>query len=91
MAYGGGAPTKPFASLPDAVESYVHNLNIHRGYAGFRELRARMRIDGRIPDGFELARELTRYSERGLDYVRDVRGLIRVNKLGPLDRARLDG
>jgi Bax protein len=91
MAYGGGAPTKPFASLPDAVESYVHNLNIHRGYAGFREQRAKMRADGEVPDGFELARELSRYSERRLDYVRDVRGLIRANNLRPLDRARLDG
>jgi len=91
MAYGGGAPTKPFASLAEAVESYVHNLNIHRAYSGFRELRSKMRAEGQIPDGFELARELTRYSERRLDYVRDVRGLIRANNLKPFDRARLDG
>jgi Bax protein len=91
MAYGGGAPTKPFASLGDAVESYTHNLNIHRAYAGFREQRAKMRADGQVPDGFELARELTRYSERRADYVRDLRGLIRANNLRPFDRARLDG
>jgi Bax protein len=91
MAYGGGAPTKPFDSLGGAVEAYVHNLNIHRAYGGFREERARMRVAGTIPDGFALAAELLRYSERKHDYVRDVRGLIRSNNLRPLDRARLDG
>jgi len=86
-----GAKVKPFADLAGAVAAYGLNLNTHRAYAGFRERRATMRAAGDVPDGFELARALERYSERKLDYVRDVRGLIRANNLRPLDRARLDG
>ena len=43
-----------------------------------------------VEEGYDLAITLVRYSERKMDYVRDVRGLIRANKLQPFDTARLD-
>ena len=91
MSFDGrdGAKVRPFADLAGAVEAYARNLNTHRAYAGFRDRRAKMRMAGDAPDGLELARALERYSERKLDYVRDVRGLIRANNLRPLDQARL--
>ena len=85
----GRAALRPFETLADAIAAYVHNLNTHRAYAQFRERRARQRMIGQMPDGHELAGELQRYSERGSDYIRDVRLLIRTNRLDPFDRARL--
>jgi len=49
-----------------------------------------MRNRGLAPDGYELALSLGSYSERKMDYVRDVRGIIKANKFRPLDQARLD-
>ncbi|MBL8698625.1 MAG: glucosaminidase domain-containing protein [Alphaproteobacteria bacterium] len=85
------ATVRPFQGLGDAVAAYVHNLNTHRAYAPMRERRLRARNAGQAPDGHELAGELVRYSERGPDYVRDVRVMIRTNRLEAFDRARLDG
>jgi Bax protein len=79
-----------FADLPAAVEAYALNLNTHRAYAEFRRARAAYRAEGKPLDGHSLAQHLHRYSERRMDYVRDVRGLMRANALRGLDRARLD-
>jgi len=85
------ATLRPFPGLGEAVAAYVHNLNTHLAYAPFRERRTRARAAGQTPDGHALAGELLRYSERGHDYVRDVRTMIRSNRLEAFDRARLDG
>jgi Bax protein len=90
-ADGTVASVKTFSNLAAAVEAYAYNLNTHRAYADFRKVRANMRSSGRVIDGYELSNHLIRYSERKLDYVQAVRGLIRVNNLQPFDRARLDG
>jgi Bax protein len=85
------AEVKMFDSLAAAVQAYAYNLNTHRAYAEFRKVRTQMRSSGRVIDGYELANHLIRYSERKLDYVQAVRGLIRFNKLQAFDQARLDG
>jgi Bax protein len=82
---------REFASMPEAIAAYVHNLNTHRAYAGFRDTRARQRARDLPVDGHALAGALLRYSERGDSYVRDVRALIRANRLDDFDRARLGG
>ena len=82
---------KAFAALPQAVAAYARNLNTHRAYAEFRARRAAMRAAGDAPDGAELALHLLRYSERKVEYVRAVRALIRANRLGAFDAARLAG
>ncbi|HEX6977840.1 MAG TPA: glucosaminidase domain-containing protein [Alphaproteobacteria bacterium] len=81
---------REFPSLAAAVEAYALNLNTHRAYTEFRKRRAEMRAQGADLDGYELALYLTRYSERKLAYVRDVRGIIRSNKLQAFDTARLE-
>jgi Bax protein len=88
-ANGTEATVKTFSNLGAAVEAYAYNLNTHRAYGDFRKVRAHMRSTGRVIDGYELSVHLVRYSERKLDYVQAVRGLIRVNNLQPFDRARL--
>ena len=79
-----------FADLGEAVEAYALNLNTHRAYAEFRRARAAARAEGKTPDGHALAPHLHRYSERRMDYVRDVRSLMRANGLRTLDQAQLD-
>ena len=80
-----------FAALSEAVSAYAINLNSHRAYGEFRRARAALRDAGKVFDGYALAQHLHRYSERRMDYVRDVRALMRVNGLKALDIARLDG
>lgn len=87
---GERAEVRRFERLAHAVRAYELNLNTHKAYARFRTRRAAMREHDKPLNGYELALTLVRYSERKMDYVNDVRGLIRANKLQPLDAARLD-
>lgn len=87
----GRSVLRRFDSMTEAIAAYVHNLNTHRAYAAFRDARARQRARDVPADGHELAGALLRYSERGDSYVRDVRALIRANRLDGFDRARLGG
>ena len=76
-------------NLMGAVRSYMHNLNTHPAYASLRAARARQRAAGQSVDGYVLAGTLLGYSERGEAYVDQLRGLMRVNGLAALERARL--
>jgi len=87
---GERAEVRRFERLAHAVRAYELNLNTHKAYALFRARRAGMREHQKPLNGYELALTLVRYSERKMDYVKDVRGLIKANKLQPLDAARLD-
>lgn len=84
--------THRFRSFDDpkaSVDSYIHNLNTHRAYAQFRQMRAGLRVQEKPIDGLQLATALVSYSERGEDYIRTIRQLIRVNGLGDFDKAVL--
>jgi Bax protein len=70
-----------FDSPSQGVASYLRNLNTHRDYAAFRQLRARLRNDGKPVLGAHLAETLVTYSERGNAYIRDIKQMIRVNGL----------
>lgn len=87
---GAGMP-QPFASVGEAAEAYVANLNTHPAYAAFRHERAAMRERGETPDGYKLIGQLLRYSERGLGYVQFVRQVMREDQLMDFDNARLSG
>ena len=87
---GEHAEVRRFERLAHAVRAYELNLNTHKAYARFRAQRAALRAKHQPLNGYTLALTLVRYSERKMDYVRDVRGLIRANKLQPFDAARLD-
>lgn len=80
---------RPYADLAEGVASYVRNLNTHFAYAGFRDLRARLRLTGKPVSGPDLMAALGRYSERGQDYVRSVNSLLAYNNLHMLDSAKL--
>lgn len=78
-----------FPNLSVAVERYFLNLNTHRAYRKFRQLRAGMRRRQMQPDPCALATTLKNYSERGEDYVLDLMAIIRQNNLLLLDKAAL--
>jgi Bax protein len=80
---------KAFSTLHESVRAYAMNLNTHRAYERFREVRASLRTEGAPLDGYLLADNLTSYSERGERYVRTIKLLIEVNRLRHLDDARL--
>ncbi len=68
-----------FGSPAESVGSYMRNLNTGRSYQLLREIRARRRSVGQPPAAAELAAGLVDYSERGPDYVAEIRAMIRVN------------
>ena len=86
---GASHAIRAFRQIADSVSAYVRNLNTHAAYAGFRATRAAMRRAGKPRDGSTLAAALGRYSQRGEAYVADIRGIIRRNRLGRFDNARL--
>ena len=80
---------KSFDHLADSVIAYHRNLNLHRAYAKFRRLREAMRKRSGRLDGRVLARTLGSYSERGFDYVADLKWIISLNRLTRFRDARL--
>lgn len=80
---------RSFNRLSDSVHAYLRNLNTHGHYEKLRDHRAQLRQAGKTPGGFELARFVDRYSVGGKKYVADLREVIKINTLKPLDGARL--
>jgi Bax protein len=69
-----------FDTVDESVRSYIRNLNTFGAYRGFRRLRFRQRFEGTIPDGHTLAGQLPSYSERGVEYLHEIRAMIRSNR-----------
>lgn len=72
---------RKFATINDAVKSYVRNINSYYAYKDLRMVREEIRNTGNVPDGHSLARGLLNYSQRGEEYVKEIQAIIRVNKL----------
>lgn len=83
--YGVASYQWPF----DSVRSYMFNLNTHDAYQALREKRAAIRKKGKQPTGLELAETLDKYSEKGAEYVKTLKGIITVNNLTITDQAYL--
>jgi len=74
-----------FKSPRQSVKSYIHNLNTHFSYESLRKIRSRQRARGKKIRGLALVNTLGKYSERGSDYIKDLKSLIRYNKLARYD------
>lgn len=70
-----------FDGVGGSVRSYIHNLNSHPAYAELREIRARARAEGEMPDGYEMAAGLVNYAAIGEEYVQHIRSVIEGNGL----------
>lgn len=78
-----------FETLQQSVSAYMLNLNTHAAYASLRTKRAELRNENKEITGYELAGQLTKYSERGEEYVKGLRSLMEFNRLSPADEAYL--
>ena len=78
-----------FETPLQSVMAYMLNLNTHAAYAGLRARRAELRAKGERMSGWELAKTLDKYSERGAAYVDSLHAIMRVNRLDPADDAYL--
>ncbi|WP_440903658.1 glucosaminidase domain-containing protein [Catenovulum sp. SX2] len=74
-----------FNSPQQSVFRYMHNLNTHEAYRQLRGLREKLRNQQQSITGIKLASGLEKYSERGHEYIEELRQMIRFNKLDRLD------
>ena len=72
-----------------SVIAYMQNLNTNSSYEALRERRAELRSAGTKITGWELAKTLTKYSERGQAYVDSLHALMKINELMATDDAYL--
>lgn len=80
---------RAFASLFDSVRAYMHNLNTHHAYDGFREVRdGRTELPG-ADDVNRLVSQLGSYSEERREYTATLMDVIQTNNLIIYDRAVL--
>lgn len=68
-----------FDSAEASIRSYFYNLNTFHTYDELRDIRAELRSRQRPVRGVNLAPGLSRYSERGQDYIAEIKGMIRFN------------
>ena len=75
---------RKFDSVGASVSAYIKNINSQYSYEELREWRARMRSRNEPLNAFDLVAGLAAYSERGEDYVDEIRSLIVQNELDRL-------
>ena len=77
---------KKFLSISESVSSYIKNLNTHLAYEELRKKRRELRMDGKTLTGEELISYLSKYSERGKDYIADLQSLLLENDFARFDK-----
>jgi len=79
-----------FETALDSVEGYMLNLNTTYAYEKLRSRRFELRKNGQKITGWELAKTLDKYSERGQKYIDGLHAMISFNKLQATDDAYLN-
>lgn len=69
-----------FSDLSSAMYSYMRNLNRHPAYKEMRLIRQQQRNNQKPITAKAMAGGLQKYSERGQEYIDELRQMIRVNK-----------
>lgn len=82
---GSKHEVRKFASTQGSVHAYVKNINTGRAYSSLRSVRAKLRDKKAMLTGHDLAAGLVKYSARGQAYVKEIRSMIRTNKLKNYD------
>ena len=78
-----------YPNIRASIKAYLYTLNIGDAYQDLRILRETMRQANQTLDALVLADGLVNYSQRGSEYVDEVRSIIEGNQLNPLDTAEL--
>ena len=84
-----GVALKTFSNLQESVRDYMRNLNRHRAYRGFREIRAEMRSQQNPLDDLKLVGSLSNYSEERGIYVKRLTGIMNLSELRRTNHAKL--
>ncbi len=69
-----------FTDLSHAIMTYMRNLNRHYAYKDLRMIRESLRQDGKPVTAIALASGLLSYSERGQEYIDELKSMLRVNR-----------
>ena len=88
---GSKHEVRKFDSTQGSVHAYVKNINTGRAYSSLRNMRAKARSKNAMLAGHELAAGLVKYSARGEAYVKEIRSMIRTNKLKNYDEEFWEG
>lgn len=83
---GAKHEVRKFKNATDSVKAYIFNLNSGKAYATMRKARAAARKRGEKPNGITMANGLTKYSERGIHYIKEIKQMITFNKLVKYDK-----
>lgn len=75
-----------FSSVQDGVNKYIRTINSHPAYAELREVRTELRINDEPLEGIPLATGLSKYSERGDEYIHEIQAMIDFNSLEDFNR-----
>ena len=78
-----------FQILKASVRAYKNNLNTHKAYKEFREVRAKLRQSGTTITGLALIKYLKRYASIGEKYTEIIEGIMVQNSLTDFDKANL--
>ncbi len=76
-----------FDSPQASVKSYFYNLNTHQAYGALRGIRSKLNQSEQLITGVQLAAGLEKYSERGGEYIEEIRSMISYNDLTKYDSA----
>lgn len=76
---------RAFDELYASVRSYMLNLNRHRSYKPFREIRKEFKSRGRSPNSYIMAQGLINYSTKREQYVTHLRSLLTQNDFSRYD------
>jgi Bax protein len=84
---GASYEVRKFKDPQESVDAYIRNLNSHGSYSGLRRIRECLIGEGLPITARALSAGLLSYSSRGVDYIDDIRSMIRVNKLEPWQKS----
>ena len=84
------AVVRSFGTLMGSIRAYIHNLNTHPFYQGFRDARETLRNQQNADKTKILVKFLDRYAEIGPAYVAKLETLIRTNDFGQFALAQLN-
>ena len=78
-----------FPILRASVKAYKKNLNTHKSYKEFREIRAKLRKKRKSVNGIKLIHSLDNYAETGSEYTKILEQIIEQNSLEDFEKVRL--
>lgn len=81
---GATYEVRRFSNLYQSVRSYMRNINTHRAYKTLRQTRRELRREDLPVSGIRLASHLSNYSTRREAYSREIKAMIRSNRLEQL-------